>query len=79
MASCSAADAPVTVYRCYDDGFEVRSMSVADIDQILQVYIDRNVVVCRHDLELALRSFPATERGFYVGYLDDKIVGTFVG
>jgi hypothetical protein len=79
VTSCSAADAPLTVYRRYDDGFEVRAMTVDDIQHIVKFYVNLGVVVCRSDLETALKSFPATERGFYVGTIDDRVAGAFVG
>ena len=37
----SATDAHPTVYRRYDDGFEVRSMTLSDIDVIVASYVDR--------------------------------------
>ena len=76
---CSAADAPITVYRRYDDGFEVRSMTLKDVDDVIEFYVGYGVIVSRYDLELALKSFPASERGFYVGAMDGKVVGSFVG
>ena len=76
---CSAADDPLTVYRRYDDGFEVRAMTVDDIEHIVKFYMNVGIIVSRFDLQIALKSFPATERGFYVGTIDDRVVGAFVG
>lgn len=78
--SCSAVDAPLTIYRRYEDNFEVRAMTVDDIDHILKFYIDEiRLVISRYELETALKSFPASQRGFYVGTIDGQVVGAFVG
>jgi GNAT superfamily N-acetyltransferase len=73
----ATVDAPVTVYRRYDDGYIVRSMTRQD-SITLQRWYAALVIGSKYDLDVALSAFPASSRGFYIGEFQGEIVACAV-
>jgi GNAT superfamily N-acetyltransferase len=72
-----AAEAPVTIYRTYDDGYVVRSMRPDDATIVQSWYCGMGII-SRHDLNTALQVFPASSRGFYIGEFEGRVVASAV-
>jgi GNAT superfamily N-acetyltransferase len=73
----AAGDASVTIYRQYDDGYIVRSMTHEDASVVQRWYAGMGTV-SQFDLNVALSVFPASMRGFYIGEFEGKVVASAV-
>jgi len=72
-----AGDGPVTVYRKYDDGYVVRSMTLEDVAVVRSWYVARKVI-SKYDFDITLSVFPSSLRGFYIGEFEGQVVATAV-
>jgi len=68
---------PATVYRKYDDGYVVRSMTLQDAAVVRSWYITRKVI-SKYDLDITLSVFPSSLRGFYIGEFEGQVVASAV-
>ncbi|KAK2150014.1 hypothetical protein LSH36_427g03066 [Paralvinella palmiformis] len=64
------------VFKTYEDGYIVRSMTPSDAQIVQKWYIGMGTV-SRYDLEVALRIFPRG-RGFYIGEYEGTVVASCV-
>ena len=75
----AASDAPVAIYRRFDDGFIVRSMTPDDARIVQHWWAEcESLVLSTYDLDIALRVFPASARAFYIGEINGEVVATWV-
>lgn len=72
-----AADAPVTIYRRYDDGYIVRSMGRDDA-AVVQGWYSTMGIVSKHDLDITLSVFPSSLKGFYIGEFEGRVVASAI-
>lgn len=73
-----AADADVVIYRRYDDNYIVRSMTLDDAVIVQKWYLENMGVISKYDLSIALSSFPASWKGFYIGEFQGRVVASAV-
>lgn len=67
---------PPIIYKQYDDGFVVRSMTLDDA-KIVQRWYGGMGHISIHDLDIALSVFPSHE-GFYIGELDGVVIASAI-
>ena len=65
------------VYKTYDDGYIVRSMTPED-GKIVQMWYTGMGKISRYDLDVCLEVFPPEKKGFYIGEFDGQVVASAV-
>ena len=74
----AAGEAPITVYRTYDDSFIVRSMRSEDSAIVQRWFTDYGITISQLDLDITLSVFPASLKGFYIGEYQGQVVASAV-
>lgn len=65
-----------TIFRVFDDGYTVRSMTPSDTAIAQQYMVSIGIAIPPSDLPMLLDLYPPGSRGFYVGEFEGQVVAS---